>query len=462
MTTNKRIIVVLCFISMLFLALLGWLTYFVLVRGDATAANPYNRRNIAEEESVLRGAIYDRAGVVLAKSSVDSKGKQTRRYSYNNLYSGVIGYNSPIYGKSGLEKSYNNELLGRGNILGIQAKEGHSLHLTIDHDLQQLASNQLGNRKGAVVAVNPQNGDILALAGYPNFNPNEEQLVKNWKALADDENSPFVNRAVNGLYEPGSTFKIITAAALLVDSRQLTVGSMLDEGSITIDGKVFRNFRNTKHGEVDLKKAFAVSSNVAFCLWGSELGGSALRGVATNFGFESNIDIGIPVTNSRFPNESLKKADAAAAAMGQWKLLATPIQMAKIAAVIANGGSDVPLHLVDKVVNKDGGVVWQHNRPLLSKQIVSADIAGQIAEMMAEVVKSGTGTGAKISGVTVAGKTGTAENNHKDKEHAWFVAFAPAENPTIAVAVCLENSGRTGSEVAVPIARSVMARALGK
>ena len=459
MTTNKRIIVVLVFISVLFLALIGYLTYWTLFNAQAVAENPYNLRNVADENAVLRGNIYDRNGVVLASSKINSDGTQTRNYPFGALYSGVIGYNSPIYGKSGLEKSYNNDLLGKGNILGLQPTQGNALYLTIDNNLQQIAQAQLGQRKGAVVAINPQTGEILALADYPNFDPNEIQLENSWQDLVENQDSPFLNRALNGLYQPGSTFKIITTAAILANGGGNE--TFKDTGSTNIDGKVFTNYHSESYGNVDLAKAFAMSSNVAFCTWGSEVGGTNLRNMAMNFGFEGSMDIGIPVTSSSFPQKSMSLADVAAASIGQWNILATPIEMARAAGIIANGGRDVNLHLVDRVVNKDGGIV-QKNSDGMGKQVIDSGIASQIKDLMIGVVKSGTATNAAISGVQVAGKTGTAENAIKNKEHAWFVAFVPADNPTIAVAVCLENAGQTGSVAAVPIAREVIKAALGR
>jgi len=448
MTTNKRIIAVLVFISLLFLSLLGYLTYFVLFKSAAVAANPYNKRNQIAASNIVRGSIFDRNGVVLAKSD-----NGNRIYPFAGLYSGVIGYNSPLYGNSGLEKTYDSTLLAKSNILLLQPTEGNSVYLSLDNNLQTIAQNALNNRNGAAVVINPQTGEILALASYPNFDPNESALDANWNSLSTDSNTPLLPRATQGLYEPGSTFKIITSSALLANGENnLTFN---DTGFTTIGGKVFTNYASEKNGQVDLTKAFEVSSNVAFCTWGSQLGITKLYSMVQQFGFTSPISIDIPVSNSQFPQVSMTDADVAAASMGQWNDLATPLEMARIAGIIANGGKDIPLHLVSKTVNKDGVVLTQANTAL-GKQILDPNIAATLQTMMEGVVQSGTASSLANFSPQVAGKTGTAENNIPNKEHTWFVGFAPANNPTIAIAVVLENSGGTGSSMAVPIAKQIL------
>jgi peptidoglycan glycosyltransferase len=444
------------------LSLIGYLTYFTLFRSADVAAHPSNRRLWVQEENTLRGSIYDASGVVLAKTVTNEKNEQVRTYPYGSLYAHVIGYNSAIYGKSQLESAFNDLLLGKNAFstiinMGGLSEVGFDLTLTIDHDVQQAAANRLGKRNGAAVAINPRTGEILAMVSSPSFDPNDSALIQNWAKINDDENAPFLARATSGLYPPGSTFKIVTSSAIL--SEKLDNMTFNDTGSTTIDGKVFKNYKNKSMGKLDLARAFSLSSNVAFCEWGAALGGAKLYEKAAAFGFEKAVSLDIPAAKSRFPQKDMSATDSAAAAIGQWDILATPLQMAKVAGVIANDGVDMPNNLVKKATNSMGLIMYEAKKSAGTRVIPTED-AAKIKDMMVQTVKSGTATSVSISGVTVAGKTGTAENEKQGKEHAWFVGFAPAVNPQIAVAVIVEYSGGTGSELAIPIAREMIMKAL--
>lgn len=460
---NKRIIKVLIFMTLLFVSLIGYLTYFELFQKERVAQNSFNKRQWAYEEDTVRGAFTDRNGIVLAHSEDNE-----RVYNYGSLYSHVIGYNSKIYGKTLLESKYNRLLLGQGNLTEVfnissDKKTGYDLTLTIDHELQRLASNRLGNRNGAVIALIPKTGEVLALASKPDFDPSNSALIKNWNELTESERFPLLPRATSGLYAPGSTFKIITAAATIENG--LDNEEYMDYGNVSIGGTTFDNYGKKAHGRINFKQGFSLSSNFVFCTLGAQLGSIKLRETAERFGFDKSFDFDISMSSSRFQQEDIDDASSAALAIGQGQTLATPLQMAMVASAIANDGIIMKPYIMQRATNKSGGVV-QETRPHQLYRAVSSDVADKIKEMMVETVKSGTGKSAQISGVAVAGKTGTAENEYltkeKDKEHTWFVSFAPANNPQIVVAVMLEYSGGSGGELCAPIARELIMHYLNK
>jgi len=454
---NKRIVNILIVMSLLFLTLIGYLTYFEFVLKDGIAQNPFNKRQWAYEEDTVRGSIYDRVGVTLANSD-----DTVRIYPYGALYSHIIGYNSTIYGKSQLEFKYNNLLLGQdefSQVFSVSSakRAGHDLTLTIDHQLQSLASLRLGKRNGAVVALNPKTGEVLALVSKPDFDPNSEELTKKWTDLTESEQSPLLPRATSGLYAPGSTFKIITSTGAI--EKGFDGETYTDYGKVTIGGKTFENYKTKAFGKINMERGFEVSSNNVFCTLGAKLGSGELRSISERFGFNKVFDFDISMSKSRFPQKDTDEAGAAALGIGQGEILATPIQMAMVTSAVANNGIIMKPYLLQRATNQSGFVVFE-NKPQQLFKALSPEVAGRISNMMVNTVKSGTGSGAAIRGLQVAGKTGTAENEQsikqKGKEHTWFVAFAPAENPQIAVAVMLEYSGGSGGELCAPIARELI------
>ncbi len=452
--TDKRIINILIVICVLFMSLIGYLTYLELFKAEELAKSPYNQRQWAYEEDIERGMILDKEGVILAQSK-DGE----RKYPYDNMYSHIIGYNSRIYGKSLLESKYNQLLLGQYGLGGLNItgnkKNGYNLYLTIDHNLQKVAYNSIGNRNGSAVAINPKTGEILAMVSKPDFNPNA--LSEQWESLVDNENSPLLPRATSGLYAPGSTFKILTASAALDLGLQDTVFE--DKGSIEIGGKTVSNSGGKAYGNITFDRAFEVSSNVAFCSLGVTAGFDRLKLTAEKFGFNKEPDYDFPVAKSIFPSSAKEDAETAALAMGQGNTLATPLQMALVACAVANDGIIMEPRLVSHATN-NSGVTILSTKPKQQSVAMPKQNADYITDMMVKTVSQGTGTSAIINGITVAGKTGTAENEQtvmqKNKEHTWFVAFAPAEDPEIAVAVMLEYSGGSGASVCGPIVRNII------
>lgn len=468
---NKKIIHVLILLCFMFLSILVYLTYFEVFQKDKIVSNSYNRRQWQQEDTTLRGSILDRNGVVLANSTMNEE-KQERIYPYSNLYSQVIGYNSRSYGKSLLEAQYNKELLNiselspvlnlKNKLTGDQ-KTGNNLVLTLDHNLQVKANELIGDRNGAVVVMRPNTGELLAMVSKPDFDPSSTKLSQNWQVMVESASHVFLPRATQGLYAPGSTFKVLTAASAIENGMEGR--GFNDTGSITIDGRTINNSGGHVYGALDMKNALAMSSNVAFAQLGADLGEKNLRDITTRAGMNKEIPFDIPVNTSRFPYKSMSKADMASVGMGQGKLQVTPLYMAMVASSIANNGVMMKPYIVDRVVSASDNTL-KTTKPSVFTQVMSAETAMKVKSMMQYVVEAGTGQSAAIEGVAVAGKTGTAENEltdkQKNKEHAWFICFAPVNDPKVAVAVALEYSGSTGGEIAAPIARELMRQVLGK
>ena len=455
---NKRIIRVLVVVCLMFLSLVTYLLYFNMFEAEKVANNPYNKRQWEDEKFVKRGNIYDRDGVLLAETVVDGESR-TRRYPKGRLYSHVIGYYSRTYGKSQLEMSYDKELLGQGDISISfnELRSGYDLNLTIDDDLQSYAYKQLSNRNGAVVAIEPSTGKILAMVSYPDFEPDAESLEKNWNAIVEREDSPLLARATQGLYAPGSTYKIVTAAAAYETGRTNEV--FQDTGKFEQGGLSVENYGGKAYGEIDLKRGFEVSSNFVFCTLGYEMGTEKVMEEAEKFGINKSFDFDVVLSESRIQYKKMNTEDAALVSIGQGQLLMTPLHVAMLGAAIANNGKMMKPYLVDSITSASG-LTLGTTKPTVLYDAVSADCAEYIDGLMRGVVANGTGTSSQISGVTVAGKTGTAENE-TERDHAWFVGYAPAENPQIAVAVLLEYDGNAGGAAAGPIAKNVIKRYLG-
>ena len=461
MKYNRKIVSVLVIMCGLFLCIFVYLTWFSLFRADEIKTSNYNRRLWEREESVIRGTIYDRHGTVLAESRVDDSGSQKRVYPYGSLYAHVIVYNARSYGKTNLELAYNDYLLRTETIAEIiqygmddsDMKKGCDLVTTLDHDLMVTARENMRGRNGAVVALNPQTGEVLCLFSNPSFDPNEGALVENWSELASRDNSPFLPRATMGLYPPGSTFKIAVAAEALESGMEDY--AVEDEGTVRIDGRDFRNASGKAYGHVGLMQGIKFSSNVLFAQLGVELGASRLKNAAERFMVTKKIPFDIDTSASEWSYGSMEKTDLASVGIGQGKLLATPLNMALAAAAIANDGVMMKPYLVKSAVSANGVSMYQAVPEALAT-VVPKDTADEIAEYMLACVESGTGTNARIRGIEVAGKTGTAQNEREGMDHAWFIGFAPKDDPQIAVAVIQEYSGGSGGSSCAPVAREII------
>ncbi|SMB94665.1 cell elongation-specific peptidoglycan D,D-transpeptidase [Thermanaeromonas toyohensis ToBE] len=447
----------------MFFVLILHLTYLQVLKAEGLYLHPLNPRLKLLEEKTLRGDILDREGRVLARSS-SFQGRVNREYPLGRAAAHVIGYASPRLGTSGLEAAYDGELLGLVGSLSylnefrrLQGlpRKGYGLLLTLDAELQRLAFQLLEGYRGAVVALNPRTGEVLALASSPSFDP--QSVEEQWELLQDPrQGSPFLNRAIQGLYPPGSTMKLVVAAAALERNFRIAESRFYCPGYIEIEGR--RLTCPQVHGNINFRETLMYSCNVTFAQLALEVGPVSLKKAADNFGFNQALSFDLPVVVSQAP--FMEDSDAnllAEGAIGQGKVLATPWQMALVAAAIANKGLLMKPFLVAKVIGDEGEVVKQ-TQPRLARVATTPNIAQVIKEAMVATVEEGTGRSARLQGLKVAGKTGSAQNP-QGKAHSWFIGFAPADNPQIAVSVIMENAG-AGAEAAAPVAREIIAKAL--
>lgn len=468
-------------VALLFCSLLLSTTWIQFVSAKELDNRPGNRRALLDSYSRERGAILVGGSPIATSVPTKDALKYLRTYPSGKLYSQVTGYYSFTYGAGGgLEGAEDALLSGQSDKLFYRrvvdmvtgkVPSGASLELTIDPKAQQAADRALGDQRGAVVALDPRTGAILAMVSHPQYDPttlsshNLDAVAKAWKKLITDPDNPAVNRAIAGdLYPPGSTFKLVTAAAAL-SSGKFTEESQIP-GPATLDLPLTTtNLPTDDHrpcgpgDKTSLTHALEISCNSAFGWLGMELGADELGAQAAKFGFGDALRVPMRVEPSRFPAK-LDAPGTAQSAIGQRDVRVTPLQMAMVGAAIANKGIAMSPYLVKETLNSDLEVIEQTQPEQLS-EAVTPEVAAALTRMMITVVKSGTGTPAQIPGITVAGKTGTAQHAVGSAPHAWFTAFAPADNPKIAVAVVVEDGGNAGNEafggkVAAPIARAVI------
>jgi peptidoglycan glycosyltransferase len=479
------------FFIVIFVVLAVYLGYLSVMVGPALSTDPHNRRLAAAEEAVVRGAIYDRNGVVLAEDRVTG-GVKRRVYPCGPETAHLLGFISNQYGRTGLESAFDSYLLAMDDAGKIQAvidrllgrqSYGYNITLTIDSRLQGKAFNLLGGRRGAVVALDPRSGEVLAMVSSPSFDPGSlEEVVKTERSVQNGKNvesritrydmlkvqseaAPLLNRAARGIYPPGSVFKIITAAAALEADPEVQNRVYDCKGSITVEGFVLKESRS--HGRLDFNHALAQSCNTVFAGLGLELGEEGLKRTARSFGFAlidydrdgrykgdyPVVSAEIPFNPGTIPSNQMGGPEVASTAIGQGRTLVSPFQMALITAGIANGGVVMKPAVLASVTTGRGSLRKKMS-PEIFYRATSPEAAGRVAAAMEDAVKQGTGYNAFIPGIRVAGKTGSAQNPG-GQAHAWFVGFAPAEDPRIALAVVVENAG-AGSNVAAPVAREVI------
>jgi penicillin-binding protein A len=450
--------------ALLFLALVIRQVYVQIVQGPAIASKAGNPRHALLD--ARRGRILASDGTVLAQSL-----DKTRTYPLGAAAAQAVGYVSVRYGTSGLEDAFDRALTPpdtsgdllaqideiRGAFAGeAVVSHGADVVTTIVPAVQERLFTLLsGYPRAAGIVLDPRTGAVLAVASVPRYDPNDFDTL--FPALDQDPSSPLLDRALDGLYPPGSTFKMFTAAAAL-DSGTVTMDSSFeDPGYYTIGNFTLHDNESEATGYQDLTNAFALSSNVDFAQIALKMGVDTYYDYLSRWGIGDSLDFQLPAARAQVPaKESIVPGELAQMGFGQGALLMTPLQMALIGATIANGGAEPRPYLVRQIV-RDGTTVSVFSSSTLANP-VSADSAANVTKMMIAVVQHGTGTPAQLPHVTVAGKTGTA-TNPLGRSHAWFVAFAPAEDPRVAVAVLVENVGY-GATYAAPIARDVLRTAL--
>lgn len=446
------------------------LVYWQVVRaGDLTADSRYNATRLAADaDRIQRGRILDRNGAVLADTVSTADGR-VRRYTTVSL-AHLIGYASPQWGNSGVEAAYNGWLRGDraadpiGELLDRtlhRERVGADVVLTVDSKLQAAAEAALGESAGAIVALDPTNGEVLAMVSHPLFDPNG--VKRAMPRLTGLDSAPLVNRATQGLYPPGSTFKLVTlAAALASNAANPGTTFTLDQTlQVQLNNYVLR-WQNPVNRPLSLTDSLVYSCNTCYAELGIAVGPDRLRNTAERFGFETRLPIELDSAPSRLGRTVYlnDKGGLGFTAFGQGELEATPLQMALVAATVANGGN-VPTPHVARDVQDERGRVLQSLRPGNWRNAIAPETARFVAQAMVALVDAGQATAVQLPGVKVAAKTGTAEIKPGDEPHSWLVAFAPAEKPSLALAVIIEHGG-FGSRAAAPAAAKVLAAALNR
>ncbi len=438
--------------------MMAYISYFQIVESSDIINSSYNTRLDSMADRVVRGKILDRNGNVLAQTSVSSDGTETREYPYGRIFAHVVGYN--VKGKSGLESKENFDLLTSDafivekirNELAGQKNQGNNVITTLDAGLQEAAYDALGDYRGAVVLMEPSTGKILAMVSKPDFNPN--YIAENWDSLNASDESQLLNRATQGLYVPGSTFKIVTALEYMRENPNYEDYSYDCTGEITIDDVTVHCAGNTAHGVVNLRDSLAYSCNTSFSNIGMSLDIASYKDTAEDLLFNKTLPSVLPYSKSSF---TLSEDDSVETrmhtAMGQGNTAVTPYHMALITAAIANNGTLMRPTLVDSVTNYQGTLVSQ-NEPSEYQDLMTVSEAATLKDYMTSVVEYGTATSISGRGYTVAGKTGTAEySSDKEKNHSWFVGMTNVDNPDLVISVIIESAD--GAARAVNIAKQV-------
>jgi penicillin-binding protein A len=476
---NAQIVKLFAFIVALLAILVGFTSYWSVFDAKALKEEEVNKRPLFEQQQIRRGRILAADGAVIARSVPKGEGDSlrfVRRYPEGSLFGHPIGYSFVRQGDSEFEQFHNDELVGEesefGSILDQltgRSKEGNDVVTNLDLAAQRVALEDLqATGFGAVVAIEPQTGRVRVLVSNAPYDPNRvpfelTQLNQN------ELEAPLLNRATQGQYPPGSTFKVVTAAAGL-ESGEITPETTIDApGSLEVEGQPLQNDFAEDFGPISLDTALTNSVNTWFAQLGQRVGQEALFETMEKFGFGSTPAIDLPAeelsTSGVFSEGELlgkdDPVDLARVAIGQERLAVTPLQMAEIAAAVANGGKLMKPQIWSRVVDPDGRVINELD-PSVYSEPLSAETAAELTTAMEDVVNEGTGTNAAISGVTVAGKTGTAETPGnaacglgEEANQASFIGFAPADDPKIAIAASVECTALFGNDVAAPIFRDV-------
>lgn len=446
----------------LFLCLMGYFVYFQFVQSEKFINSPYNTRQELFTQKVVRGAIYAADGVTLAETVTDAEGNETRKYPYGRIFAHVVGYST--HGTSGIESMANFNLL-RSNIFYVEKavsdlqgekSPGDSVTTTLDYNLQLRAFDALGIYDGAVVVIEPATGKILAMVSKPDFDPNT--IAEDWEDMVSDDNnnSMLLNRATQGLYPPGSTFKIFTTLAYMHQNVDYENYSFNCQGEYTLGNKTIHCHSNKRHGTENLKESFANSCNSSYASLGLTLDLDEFSALCERMLFNTALPTSFESSKSSFV---LAQGDGNSAVMetaiGQGKTLVTPLHMALVTSAIANDGVLMKPYVIDHTTDADGAPVEQYE-PQEYGELLSESDAVIMQEYMRSVVESGTAAKLRNDRYEVAGKTGSAEfSSSSDASHSWFVGYAhQAGKQDIAVAIIVEDSG-IGSEYAVPIAQEI-------
>jgi len=478
---NSQVVKLFALITLLFAVLIGFTSNWSVFEADALKEKRVNRRPLLEQQQIRRGTIRAADGTVIARSIPRGSGDEliyTRRYPEASLFGHPIGYSFTEKGQSEFEKFHNDELVGEESEfdslldeLRGHRQEGDDIVATLIPAAQRTAFEALAGQPGAVVAIEPATGKVRALVSVPPYDPNE--VPDRFSGLNADAGAPLLDRATQSGYPPGSSFKVVTAAAAL-DTGEFTPASVVNgDTGIPIDGVPLQNSGGASFGPIDLTTALTNSVNTVWAQVAEQLGEETMYEYMDRFGFNRDPEIDLPddelAPSGVYEGGSLlspgEPVDIGRVAIGQERLFVTPLQMAEVAAAVANGGELMRPQLWDRIVDPDGRVVNRMD-PKVQSEVMSEETAATLNEMMQNVVNEGTGTAAALSGISVAGKTGTAEVPGREAcaglpNQAWFIGFAPADDPQVAVAATVECTSGQGGTVAAPIAKAVMEAVLG-
>lgn len=465
----------------LFFLLFAGTTNWAILKADEAKQNSLNRRPQLETARVQRGTIRASDGTLLARSTKQSDGTYVRQYTEAaRQASQLIGWAYTNAGTSGMERAHHDDLTGKvrsvatllSSLRGNREK-GNDIVSTLSPSVQRAALKGMAGRKGAAMAIDTRTGGVLAMVSVPNFDPNDmNNPTTAGRVLNDSANSPVVNRVTQARYPPGSTFKVVTTAAALSTGRYTPQTLISGRSPMTVQGQPLGNFNGAQFGDITLAFALTHSVNTAFARVAEDIGTSPFDDAMDAFGFGKTPDIDYPDEQLALSGVRDRKSgqllalngdiDIARLAIGQERLEATPLSMALVAATIARRGDMPKLSTVDRVIDPDGRQLSSLGNGSSVGRAMPENEAADLAAMMEQVVREGTGTAASLPGVRVAGKTGSAERGSRGTEtQPWFIGFAPADQPRVAVAVTLENvAGGQGGVDAAPIARSMFAAAL--
>ncbi len=456
--TNRYMLFTCIFVLLLFAGLIAYLTYFTIYEASAVITSPYNKRTAALKESVTRGSIVSADGEILAETKKDDEGNEYRYYPYEHVFAHVVGYDS--HGKGGLESACNYEMMTSHESLSAQfkhgltgtKKSGDTICTTLDTRLQEKASDLLSGHRGSIIAIEPKTGKVRAMVSRPDFDPN--LLDEEWEDINSEGSSVLLNRAVQGMYPPGSTYKLLTALEYIEENP----GTYSDftykcKGETIVNSVRIRCYGDVEHGKENLTSAFAHSCNTAFVTIGCGLKLKRFIDLNQRCLFDDKILFDLPVKKSRLGlGPSSKGSDIPQAVIGQGNTLITPFHNALIMCAIANDGILMKPILTDHIESVDGHVVSTTETEKYKKLSHPSD-AIILQKLLRAVVTKGTGRALDTEEYTVAGKTGTAENG-KEEDHSWFVGYSNVDNPDLVVCVLVENGG-AGSEVAAPMAAEI-------
>ncbi len=449
------------FFTLVFIGMLVYLGHFVATSEQDMINNSYNSRQQILLSRNYRGSIYSRDGEVLAESILDEAQNETRIYPYENLFSHIVGYSTK--GRMGVEALANYYLINTNisltskvaNDMAEVKNPGDNVYTTLDVQLQQVADEQLDIYQGAIVVTEVATGKILALVSHPDFDPNDISTI--WDDLVENNSSSIlVNRATQGLYPPGSTFKIITALEYIRENPDSYMNySYTCNGSYYFGDRKISCYHGTNHGQVGFERSFAKSCNSSFANIGMSLDRTAFAQTLEDLLFNQELPLTLNYAKSSVQvSEEISDAEMMQTSIGQGRTQITPMHLNMITSAIANGGTLLQPYVIDYVESADGKRVKSF-QPKSYGELMTAQEASVLTQLMTAVVEEGTAS--KLDGLdyTAAGKTGSAEyNNVKGDSHAWFTGFAPAEDPEVCVTIIVEGAG-SGGDYAVPIARRI-------